>query len=158
MRLPALTPIIGVIMNISPFGKECCSHLISLRTSNGVVNFVVSNDTYIVDCTRLQQGMRVAAFYDPNVPVPLIFPPQYQAEVVTPLLRDEQVTIQYFDQALLSADHSLQLNIITRTHISTTNGQNYECSPGGNTLLVFYQVTTRSIPALTTPRKIIVFC
>lgn len=158
MRLPTLTPVLGVITNISPFSRECCSHLISLRTSNGMVNFIVSSDTYVVDCTRLQRGMRVAAFYDPSLPVPLIFPPQYQAEVVVPILREDQVTIAYFDRNLLASDRSLQLNLNNQTTISTTNGQRYECNPGGNTLIVFYQTTTRSLPPQTTPRRIIVFC
>ena len=158
MRLPALSPISGTIIRVSPFARDCCSHLVSLQTSNGIVNFVISPDTYIVECARLRPGMRVTAFYDTNAPVPLIFPPQYRAEVIVSTLSDDNIALQFFDRNLLAADGSLQLNLNNRTNIVTRNGQRYECNPGGNTLLVFYRATTRSIPPQTTPRKIIVFC
>ena len=49
------------------------------------MNFVVSGDTIVVDNTRLRRGIKVAAFYDTSLPAPAIFPPQYQAELVTAL-------------------------------------------------------------------------
>lgn len=154
----ALTPISGTIISISPFTNECCSQLVSLRTSNGIVNIISSQNTYISNTTRLRSGMRVTAFYDANAPVPLIFPPQYRAEVIAPNLANEQVVLKFFNRNLLAEDGSLQLNLNSQTNVLTKNGQRYECNPGGNTLLVFYSATTRSIPPQTTPRKIIVFC
>lgn len=158
MRMPPLTPVSGLIVNVSPFSRECCSHLVSLRTSDGIVNFVVSNETDIIDCIRLRPGIHITAFYNPNTPVPLIFPPQYRAIVVVQTSAEDQVMLQYFNQNLLAVDRSLQLNINNQTSIVTTNGQRYECNPGGNTLLVIYRTTTRSLPPQTTPRRIIVFC
>ena len=57
-----------------------------------------------------------------------------------------------------ASDGSLQLNIAGGTVIKTLNGQNITCNLGGHMLLVYYTVTTRSIPPQTTPRKIIVLC
>lgn len=152
-----LVPVIGVIMNITR-GNDCCSQMVALRTENGIVNFAVDMDTVIIDSRQLRQGMRVAAFYDSNLPVPLIFPPQYRAQIITVLGRNEQVMLNYFDSDLTAADGSLQLNIAAGTVIKTINGQNITCNLGEHMLLVYYTVTTRSIPPQTTPRKIIVLC
>ena len=157
MDYTSLVPVIGVIMNITR-GNDCCSQMVSLRTENGIVNFAVDMDTVIIDSRQLRQGMRVAAFYDGNLPVPLIFPPQYRAQIVTVLGRNEQVMLNYFDENLTATDGSLQLNVGPGTVIKTINGQNITCNLGEHILLVYYTVTTRSIPPQTTPRKIIVLC
>ncbi len=157
MDYTSLVPVIGVIMNITR-GNDCCSQMVSLRTENGIVNFAVDMDTVIIDSRQLRQGMRVAAFYDSNLPVPLIFPPQYRAQIVTVLGRNEQVMLNYFDENLTATDGSLQLNVGPGTVIKTINGQNITCNLGEHILLVYYTVTTRSIPPQTTPRKIIVLC
>ncbi len=157
MDYTSLVPVIGVIMNITR-GNDCCSQMVSLRTENGIVNFAVDMDTVIIDSRQLRQGMRVAAFYDSNLPVPLIFPPQYRAQIVTVLGRNEQVMLNYFDENLTATDGSLQLNVGAGTVIKTINGQNITCNLGEHILLVYYTVTTRSIPPQTTPRKIIVLC
>ena len=157
MDYTSLVPITGVIMNITR-GNDCCSQMVSLRTENGIVNFAVDMDTVIIDSRQLRQGMRVAAFYDGNLPVPLIFPPQYRAQIVTVLGRNEQVMLNYFDENLTATDGSLQLNVGPGTGIKTINGQNITCNLGEHILLVYYTVTTRSIPPQTTPRRIIVLC
>ena len=131
-----LVPIIGVIVNITR-GNDCCSQMLSLRTENGIVNFAVDMDTLIIDSRQLRQGMRVAAFYDSNLPVPLIFPPQYRAQIVTVLGRNEQIMLNYFDDGLTAADGSLQLNIAAGTVIKTVNGQNITCNLGEQMLLVY---------------------
>lgn len=128
-----LVPIIGVIVNITR-GNDCCSQMLSLRTENGIVNFAVDMDTLIIDSRQLRQGMRVAAFYDSNLPVPLIFPPQYRAQIVTVLGRNEQIMLNYFDDGLTAADGSLQLNIAAGTVIKTVNGQNITCNLGQTNL------------------------
>lgn len=151
-------PITGVIRSITPFSGECCSQFISLSTGSGIINFVSSPETYIVNNTFLIPGMRVTAFYDSNQPVPLIFPPQYRAAVISQTARQEQIAYGYFDRNLLAADNSLELNIGPMTNVVTKNGQRFNCAIGGRTLIVFYTNTTRSIPPQTTPRKVIVAC
>lgn len=157
MNFRDFVPVIGIILNISR-GNDCCSQMVSLRTENGVVNFVVNEETLVIDNRQLRQGMRVAAFYDRSLPVPLIFPPQYRAQIITALDRNEQVMLNRFNRNLLAADRSLQLNLSDNTVVRTENGQNFSCSPGGRILLVYYSVTTRSIPPQTTPRRIVVMC
>lgn len=150
-------PVIGTILNISG-GNDCCSQMMSLRVGSGIVNFVIHPDTFIVDNRQLRSGMQVVAFYDSSLPVPLIFPPQYRAQIVTAFGRNEQVMLNFFDRNLLAADRALQLNIARNTVVEAVNGQRFTCNPGNRTLLVYYSVTTRSIPPQTTPDRIIVLC
>src|SRR5699024_6293644 len=102
--------------------------------------------------------LRVAAFYDRKLPVPAIFPPQYQAELITSLRRDQTVVWNYFDDTLTAQDNSLKLNVDAMTNIETKNGQRFLCEPTNAELLVSYTFTTFSIPPQTAPQRIIVMC
>ena len=150
-------PVIGTILNMAR-GNDCCSQTMSLRTENGIVNFMIGPETHIIDNRPLRAGLRVAAFYDASLPVPLIFPPQYRAQIVTVLVRDEQIMLNEFDRNLTAKDGSLQLNIARNTIVETLNGQRMSCNPGNRTLLVYYTTTTRSIQPQTTPRRIVILC
>lgn len=150
-------PIIGTVVSVGR-GNDCCNQMMTLRTEDGIVNFAISPQTQVIDSRQLRSGMRVAAFYDSSLPMPLIFPPQYRAQIVTTIGRNEQVMLRDFDRNLLASDGSLQLNIAGNTVIRTINGQSFPCDPAGRTLLVYYTMTTRSIPPQTTPSRIVVFC
>lgn len=102
--------------------------------------------------------MRIAAFYDSNLAVPAVFPPQYQAEMITSLRSNQDVALNYFDETLTAADNSLKLNISPVTNIETLNGQRFLCNPGNQDLLVYYTTTTFSIPPQTSPQRIVVIC
>lgn len=158
MNYESLLPIVGIIRNISQTPGDCCRQMISINTMNGPVNFILSANTVVVDNTRLRPGMAIAAFYDSTLPVPLIFPPQYQAELITTIRGNELVTLNFFNRNLVASDNSLSINLSRSTEISTLNGQPFHCSPGTNFLLVYYSTTTKSIPPQTTPRRIVVLC
>lgn len=157
MNYTNLVPVIGTVLRIVS-ERDCCNHMMSLQTANGIVNFRINSETIVIDSRQLRIGMQVAAFYDSTLPVPLIFPPQYTAQLVTVIGRNEQVMINHFDNNLVSTDGALQLNIARNTAITSLNGQNVNCNLGNRNLLVYYTVTTRSIPPQTTPRKIVVLC
>lgn len=150
-------PVTGTIMNLSG-GNDCCNQMMSVYTGNGIVNFMIGPQTRVIDSRQLRRGMQVAAFYDNSLPIPLIFPPQYQAQIVTVLDGNEQVMLASFDRNLLAEDGSLQLNIARSTVVETINGQSVSCQLGNQTLLVYYTMTTRSVPPQTTPRKVVVLC
>ena len=157
MAYETFEKIEGMIQSINR-GDSCCSMMLSLISNSNIVNVVVSGDTTIIDNVRLRAGMRVAVFYDANLPVPAVYPPQDRAEIVTSLRRGQQAALGYFDENLVSADASLKLNIGPMTNVVTLNGQSYACSPENSELLVYYTNTTFSIPAMTTPQKIVVMC
>lgn len=150
--------IYGMVQNISPIPGQCCQQMLMLLTETGIVNFIISPDTYVVNGIRLRPGMNVAALYDLNMPVPLIYPPQYRASVVTQRFPEESIMLDVFDRNLLNSQGTLKLNIAPTTDVITANGQTFSCSPEDNLLLVFYSRTTRSIPAQTTPHRVIVMC
>lgn len=147
----------GIIQGINR-GDDCCSMTLSVISGSNIVNVVVSGDTTVIDNVRLRPGMRIAAFYDTNLPTPAVYPPQYRAELITTLRRGQQVLLDYFDDELTSADGSLKLNIGLMTNVMTLNGQQYTCSPENTELLVYYTASTFSMPAQTTPQKVIVMC
>lgn len=153
-----LVPIVGIVRQIQPMMNSCCQQMITIQNADGVNNFIISPDTYVVDMVRMRVGMQVTAFYDANLPVPLIYPPQYQASIIGRSHVNETMMVSYFDENLLSADGSLRLNISRATEVLTSNGQQYLCPVGDNVLIVYYAVTTKSIPPQTTPRKVIVMC
>ena len=154
----SLIPVIGTVLSVRPQSSDCRNQMISMTTDNGPVNAILSSDTTVVNSTRLRPSMRIGAYYDGSRPMPLIFPPQYQAVLVAVLRPGEQVLLGRFDRNLTSQnpDQPLRLNIAPSTTVQTLNGQNSTCPLGGRTLLVFYSNTTRSMPPQTTPRKVIV--
>ncbi len=122
------------------------------------VNFVVSPTTYFVDHVMVTVGDRVTGYYDGNAPIPFIFPPQYRALVMVKDNQNQNVKVDYFNEQLVSSDGQLRLNISPFTQILLTNGQSFTRNPANRNLIVIYGPTTRSIPAQTTPYKIIVWC
>lgn len=154
----SFVPLEGTIQNIRPFGDECCSSLVTLQTSEGPVTVVVSSDTYVISEVRLRRGMTVAAFYDAQVPVPLIYPPQYRAVILGRKQPNETITVDYFDETLTNNDNTLKLNVSPATDIVGSNGQPFRCSLVDRLLIVYYTNATKSIPAQIVPRKIIVMC
>lgn len=158
MNYENLAPVTGIIQSISQTPNDCCTQQISLLTNDGPVNIIISANTFIIDSRRLRPGMMIAAFYDATRPMPLIFPPQYQAELITVIQSNEMVMLNFFNRNLVASDNSLRITLHRSIDVSTMNGQRFNCSIGGNFLLVYYSVTTRSIPPQTTPRRIVVLC
>ena len=132
----------------------------TVEDENGqIVNFIVTPSTYVADYVMLEEGMKAVFYYRTNAPAPLIFPPRYTAAVVIPVKNQGQmVAVGYFDDALVNEDKTLMLLLDGSVQIVTTNNQRYIGDPAGRELVVFYERSTRSIPAQTTPVKVVVLC
>lgn len=156
--MASLVPVNGVIQSITTLDNNCCMQQITVRNSDGIQNFIISPDTYVINEVRLRVGMNITAFYDADLPIPLIYPPQYQAIIIGRRNPQEILYAGEFDDNLESLDGTLKLTIGRSTEIVTSNGQPFRCPLGDQTLIVYYTTSTRSIPAQTTPRKIIVIC
>ena len=126
--------------------------------STGCYKLISSPETYFVNHVVIDVGDDVTGFYDANAPVMLIYPPQYRAIVMARNTGAENVTVDYFNNQLLSNDGNLQLLIGSSTEVILTNDQIFNMYPGNRNLIVVYGPTTFSIPAQTTPYKIIVLC
>ncbi|MFJ7933979.1 hypothetical protein [Sporosarcina sp. NPDC096371] len=154
----------GVVTMIDDFSigqnnEAGCYKLLSVDDGYGAtVNFVVAPTTYFVDHVMVNVGDRVTGFYDANAPVPLIYPPQLRALVMAKDTPYQNVKVDHFNRRLESSDGTLRLNISRDTQIVLENGQAFTGNIADRNLIVVYGATTRSIPAQTTPSKIIVMC
>lgn len=154
----------GTIVSMEPtrIGSrraDGCMTFVGLEDRDGdLVNFLVSPTTFALDFIRLREGMEVTMYYRTDEPAPLIYPPQYRAAVVAPQMRGQMVDVDYYNKSLVNQDMTLQLNLNGSVDITTTNNQRFLGSPANNDLVVVYSSSTRSIPAQTTPTKIVVLC
>lgn len=155
----------GTITGITDFNsgqdgnKKGCYKFFTVQNELGItVNFVISPSTYIVDHEMLVVGDHVTGYYDGNAPAILIYPPQFQALVMVKDNLNQNIKVDYFNNQLFSSDGQLQLNLSSNTQLLLTNGQLFTEYPGNRDLIVYYGPTTRSIPAQTTPYRIIVLC
>lgn len=136
-----------------------CYKQITVQNKEGhIVNFVITPTTYFVDHILMKVGYTVIGFYDADAPVPLIFPPQFRAIVMSRLVPGQNVKVDYFNEQLVSSDGTLKLNIAPFTKIILENDQAFTSNPANHNLIIVYGPTTRSIPAQTAPYKIIIIC
>lgn len=149
----------GTVTNISNLNDDGCTKLFEVRDQNGrITNFVITPSTYFINQANIAKGMSITVFYDADAPAVLIYPPRLQATVVASNNLNKNVKVDYFDANLLSQDKALQLHITEDTQILLENGQTFTGNVGNHYLVVIYTNSTRSIPAQTTPEKIIVLC
>lgn len=161
--MPTYNSFMGRITQIEDFWTSAdepsgCYKLMTLQDRENIVNFVVSPTTYFVDCATLKQGDLAIGFYDEDVPVPLIYPPRYQASVMAKMNRRQNIKVDFFDNELVSGDGMLKLNIAPSTIKLLENNQTFTGNLTDRYLIVIYGATTRSIPAQTSPYKVIVMC
>lgn len=136
-----------------------CILFASLENEAGdIVNFMVTPSTYVVDFETLSVGMTCTFWYAMDAPVPLIYPPQYNAVAAAQEKNGRMVSVGYFDTSLVNEDRTLQLHLDGSVDVRTTNNQYFQGAPSNHNLVVTYGSSTRSIPAQTTPYKIVVLC
>lgn len=129
--------------------------------------FILSDDTYYVNNVEIEVGKEITGYYESGKPMILIYPPQYSIDIVAPVLDNGFIKADKFDSDLLSKDKTLKLNISEDTEILWEKGTvmnwikaptvtELELALSNRQLIVFYNFTTKSIPAQTTPTKVIV--
>ncbi|WP_192797396.1 stalk domain-containing protein [Psychrobacillus glaciei] len=128
--------------------------------------FTITNDTLVfnsgttktVKIESFKKGQRIDAYYDKNKPMILIYPAQITPELI--IVHDEEqvgsVKVSKFDDKFLSLDKELKLNIGKETLLVNEKGEKIKQEDlNGKELVVFYTITTMSIPAQTPPTKIV---
>lgn len=125
---------------------------------NGSVNFVIEPLTYFVGNEIVGMGDTITGYYNGDAPVPMIYPPQYRALIIAKDSPSYNVKVAFFDNNLVSSDGQLKLNISEDTQMMLRNGQPFLNNPENHMLVVSYGISTKSIPAQTTPSQIIVWC
>ncbi|PIC57485.1 copper amine oxidase [Sporosarcina sp. P12(2017)] len=122
----------------------------------------ITKETLIFNNTgkkvELKKGDKVSAYTHADKPMVMIYPPQYTPDAVI-VEKDEANTavVGIFDDELVDPYLKLQLNVEDSTDISSASGNKVNADDlKGKDLLVFYKETTRSIPAKTTPEKVVI--
>lgn len=156
--------VTGTIVNMVPTrmgGRRAngCMIFVTLEDTNGnTVNFIMTPATYVVDFETLSVGRMCTFWYAADAPAPMIYPPQYNAVVAAREKRERMINVGYYDTSLVNEDRTLQLNMDGSVDVRTTNNQYFQGSPANHNLVVVYGSSTRSIPAQTTPKLVVVLC
>ena len=136
-----------------------CMIFVTLEDKDGnTVNFVMTPSTYVVDFETLSVGMMCTFWYAADAPMPLIYPPQYNAVVAAQEKNGRMIDVSYYNMTMVNEEQTLQLNMDGSVDVRTTNNQYFQGSPANHNLVVIYDNSTRSIPAQTTPRIVVVLC
>ncbi|WP_107949128.1 stalk domain-containing protein [Lysinibacillus parviboronicapiens] len=134
----------------------------TVKEGENINVFVVNEDTLVFDNTgkevKLQKGDKVTAYTYANKPMIMIYPPQYNPEVL--IVETEEMgsaTVDFFNKDLVNVDNTLKLNVGKETELQSLSGKDVTVEDlAEQHLLVFYAITTMSIPAQTPPSKVVV--
>lgn len=138
---------------------------------NDIINYTVTENTRVFDnsgnaktIADVKKDSKITVFTEAFAPTPLILPPQYRADVII-IENGDKDMLPFVDVdtyinngvRLTNAAGNLSLNLGKDTKIVDTKGNAVkEADLNKKDLVVFYTVTTRSIPAQTTPLKVVV--
>ncbi len=147
----------GVVKEITDHHSLKGAKFLLTESKDGqIANIIFSNSTYVLDNASIKVGSEIMAFYDMNAPMIMIYPPQYNARVIAVSSNNQMVKVDFFDKNLLSGDQSLKLNVGESTEVITEEGKTFKGDLTNRHLVVVYEFMTKSIPAQTTPIKVIV--
>lgn len=131
---------------------------------DNLILFWIADQTALLDSRgepitwdALQPGTELTAYYPEHTPLALSMPPQLTPELIVVNSREGFgfVQVSVFDDTLTSSDGKLKLNLSVKTVVTDQKGKPVT-KLAGRALAVFYTASTKSIPALTQPDKIIV--
>jgi len=144
-----------VTLTVETAGKEPQLTFYNVTNEAMVYN---SGSTKKMEKTAFLKGQQIDAYYDKDKPMIMIYPPQISPELV--IVHDAKtfgsVKVGKFDEELRSLDNELDLKVDSKTILENTDGEKVERQDlSGKELIVFYTMATKSIPAQTTPTKIV---
>ena len=120
---------------------------------------VVNQDTATIQALdKIEKGQKIRGFYRKDMPMILIYPPVINPEFITISSEDTKnfVKHSYFDESLTSIDNNLKLNISDASVLIDKHGKSVDIEKLKNKdLVVVYDVSTKSIPAQTNPKQVI---
>lgn len=134
---------------------------------NNTVNLMITDDTLVYDnlgnkkaLSDLTDGSKITVFTGSYEPTPLILPVQYTANVII-INGDKEGNVNadtYLadEKGYTNAANTLKIAAADDTKIVDKDEKEYKGDLDKNDLIVFYGVSTKSIPAQTTPTKVVV--
>ena len=132
---------------------------------NNTVNLMITDDTLVYDnlgnkkaLSDLTDGSKITVFTGSYEPTPL--PVQYTANVII-INGDKEGNVNadtYLadEEGYTNAANTLNIAAADDTKIVDKNEKEYKGDLDKNDLIVFYGASTKSIPAQTTPTKVVV--
>lgn len=139
----------GIIEDIQKNDKV---HRIFIKDENdSPQHFEISTDSFTLD--DLSIGDEVIAFTMAFRPEVMIYPPRHFTDIIIKKPENLFVKADYFDSNLISGDRTLRLNISDNTIVQDST-KNTTSAIGDTAMLVFYDISTRSIPAITNPKRV----
>lgn len=157
----------GKVISISE-ADETGMRVAEIDNEQGGLRFVVAANTIIVNRADggyltgadLTEGMEVAVVYGANSPMGMSLPP-YLGQVTAVVANADAgfFAVGHFDEELTDMKNMLQLNISEETNIQNLQGAKIKLSAEdvkNKDALVFYDATTRSIPAQTNPSFVLI--
>lgn len=147
----------GVVKSVKDYQNVEGSRIVELEDGQGgQANVIVSADTYFTNEKEIKIGSKITVYYDANMPMIMIYPPQYKADVVVAGDVKENIKVDLFNRNLTSADGQLKIKVDKETEVVTQDGKKFEGNLYNKNLVVYYTVSTKSIPAQTVPSKVVV--
>lgn len=134
---------------------------------NNTVNLKITDDTLVYDnlgnkkaLSDLTDGSKITVFTGSYEPTPLILPVQYTANIII-INGDKEGNVNadtYLvdEEGYTNAANTLNIATADDTKIVDKDEKEYKGDLDKNDLIVFYGVSTKSIPAQTTPTKVVV--
>jgi hypothetical protein len=156
----------GVITDITNDKNQVALTVVTEEDEPTTTIFTLDNNVLLLNGTNaeavkkesFQVGQKIDAYYDKNKPMILIYPARITPEIL--IVQDKEKVsfskVSKFDQDMISLDGELKLNISKETEILNENEEVITKKDlEGKELIVFYNITTKSIPAQTVPTKIV---
>ena len=156
--LPVFMSFTGEVVSIEPFMEDDepveGEYFIKVEGEDGPAVFRQDWLTFVLG-DEIAVGDTITGYYEAGLPMIMIFPPQFPVRVI---VNGEftNLAVDRFDEELVSFDGSLQLNIGDDTEIILQSGADFDGELTNRMLVVVYDISTRSIPAITTPSLIVV--
>ncbi len=126
---------------------------------------IISEDTVVINADgefdEIELGDSITAYVRWDTPATLSLPPQYSPNVVVINTEESEEFIdvdkyyEAFEGTYKNSGNKLRINVDENTEIVDKYGNAAEITDGDD-LVVLYKYTTRSIPAYTSPDKVIV--
>ena len=153
---------------ITEINKEEERYRLLVGTPLDGVQYILDNSEIIIDAetlnflqpSDLKIGMELTVVVPKNAPMTLSLPPMMSDQTVIIVNSPETcVNMSYFDEMLVNKENTLALNITKDTYITNTKGEKRIFTADdikNNSSVVIYTFATKSIPAQTNPKMVLI--
>ena len=167
---PLFMSLTGEVTEITePAYGDGSQSIIHIQTEESSALFLTNDNTYVLG-EEVAVGNTITGYYLANAPMVMIYPPQYTVQLIVNgefnnVKLDRFTVSENVEDAMVSYDGMLQINLGNLntedgTKLILQDGQVFEIESleelNNRKLVVVYDISTRSIPAITTPSLVVV--